>query len=113
MVHARYVHQRDHENGEHLAETEHELPAATHLLTLSLRHRFHDVGIAVGNIAAERNADQQTHDDQVPDVAYKSLRDRQDDEEHHRADENLLSAEAIGEDAAQESADQRAALHGR
>src|SRR6185312_8021395 len=80
VVDACDVHQGDDQDREDLAEAEHELPPGAHLLPGALRHRLHDVGVAVGDVAAERDAEQEADDDQVPDVRREALGGGQDDE---------------------------------
>ena len=48
-----------------------------------LRHRLHDVGVAVGDVAAERDAEDEAHHHQPADVRHERLRQREDDEHDH------------------------------
>lgn len=113
VIHAGDVHDRDDDDREDLAETEHELPAGAHDLALALRHRLHDVGVAVRDVAAERNTDQRAHDDEPRDVRNEGLGERQDDEEHHRENEDAFTAEAVGNVSADQRTDECTTLHAR
>jgi hypothetical protein len=111
VTHSGQIHEGDDDDCEDLAEAEHELPPRTHLLAGTLRHRLHDVGVAVGDVAAERDPDKEPDDDQIPDVLREALREREDDEQDHRQDEHPLASEPVGHHPAEQRADERTALH--
>ncbi len=104
--------QEDHDDadGQHFADGEHELPAIAHHLALTLGHGFHDVGVAGRDIRAEGNAEQEADHDEPADAGHEGLRQRQHDEHHHRHQEHHAAADLVGQPAAEQRADQRAAL---
>ncbi len=101
---------RDDGQRQHLADREHELPAVAHDLALPLGHRFHDVGVAVGDIAAERHAEQEPHDDEPAHAGHESLEQRQGDEQHHRGQEHDAAADLVRQPPAEQRPDQGSAL---
>ena len=95
---------------QHLAHREHELPPIAHDLALPAGHGLHDVGVAAGDIAAERNAQDQADDDQRREVWHEGLRQREDDEHPHRGQKDDTTAEPVGQPSAEQRADDGATL---
>ena len=95
---------------EHLAKGEHKLPPIAHDFALPAGHGLHDVGVAAGDIAAERNAEDEANHDQPRDVRHEGLREREDDEHPHRGQEDDSTAELIGQPSSEQRADDGAAL---
>ena len=91
----------DDGEGQHLANREHELPAIAHDFTIALPHGFHDVGVAVGNIAPERHAQNEADDHQPNDVRHERLRQGEDDEHDHGREEHHAPADLVGQPAAE------------
>ncbi len=110
MVEVENEEDRDHSQREHFANREHELPAVAHDLALALGHRLHDVGVAGRDIASERYAQQEANDDEPTDARHDGLYQRQDDEQHHRHQKHDAPADLVGQPAADQGANERAAL---
>jgi hypothetical protein len=112
VVHAAEIHHGDDGDGGDLTEAEHALPAVAHHLPLALGHRLHDVRVAGGDVAAQREPQQEPDDHQLPHARREGLGQREDHEEHHRGDEDLPPPEPVGEPAAEHGAEERPQLYG-
>ena len=81
VVHVENEEHGDDRQRQNLADGEHELPAVAHHLAFALGHRFHDVGVAGRDVAAERNAEEEADDGEHCDARDERLAQRQHDEQ--------------------------------
>ena len=107
------IHQQEdcnHAQRQHFADGEHELPAIAHHLALTLGHRIHDVGVAVGNVRAERHAEDEAHNDQHFNALHEGLCEGDNDEHDHRGQEHHATTDFVGQPATGNCTKQRATL---
>ena len=104
---------RDDRQRQNFADREHELPAIAHHFAFALRHQLHDVGVAVGDVAAERDAEKKPDHDEPADAGHECLDDGEDDEHDHRRQKHHSATDLVGKPAADQRADQRASLRSR
>ena len=100
----------DDRERQHLADREHQLPAIAHHLALAGGHEFHDVGEAVRDVAAERDAEHEADQDEHQHRRRERLQQGEHHEHDHRGQEDRAPSDAVGKPAADERADDGAAL---
>jgi hypothetical protein len=110
VIHVENEEDRDDRERQNFAHGEHELPAVAHHLAFAFGHRVHDVGVASRDVAAERNAEEETDDGEHCDARDERLAHRQDDEENHGCEEHETPTDPVGQPAADEGADHRPTL---